>query len=191
MRCGGATCEADHDSAGHSILGNPYAVLHQWEIAGKDREIKSVFRGRIMTLQAGAEAVEVIAGICPCVGDGDDRREIGYVLGQLDRGDACEARLRRHARQLVSRHRSTIERVAAALMARGSLTQKQIDNLVWPRTALQGFVTDLQLKKRYRIEGNLKNGTRYGRFPRAWVFNDRVRWRVRDVEAWRAARTHE
>src|SRR5689334_5077933 len=75
MGCGHATINADHNSAGHGIIADPWAIAHSWETAGKHRDITSVWRGRIMALQAGAEAVAEILGMGAC-GDEDDRYQV-------------------------------------------------------------------------------------------------------------------
>jgi hypothetical protein len=190
MRCGSATIVPDHDSAGHAITFDPWAIAHAWETVGKHRGMTSIWRGRIMSFQAGAEAEAEIAGVVPA-GDGDDRYQIELMLEQFACAAAEEARLRRHARRLVRRHRPTIERVADALLKHGQLGPTQIDALVWPRSALADFVSYGRLRARFNIiatRQNVMDATRYGLFPRAWVFNGRCLWRTRMVEAWVAAR---
>jgi hypothetical protein len=190
MRCGSASVVPDHDSAGHAITLDPYATAHAWEVVGKHRDMTSIWRGRILCLQAGAEAVAEIAAVVPA-GDGDDRYQIALMLEQFECDPTEEARLRRQARRLVRRHRQTIERVAAALLKHGQLKATQIDALVWPRSALADFVSYGRLRARFNIVATPKDimlATRSGLFPRAWVFNGRRLWRVRMVETWVAAR---
>jgi hypothetical protein len=62
MRCGKATIVADHDSAGHAITKDPWAILEQWEKQEKFRRMDSVFIGRILTYMAGREAQIELAG---------------------------------------------------------------------------------------------------------------------------------
>ena len=64
MLCGPASVKMDHDSAGHSIAAGPWAVAGRWEAAGKQRKMSSIWRGRIMSFQAGAELdfIEKCAG---------------------------------------------------------------------------------------------------------------------------------
>ena len=90
---------------------------------------------------------------------------------------AGEERLRSYARRLVRRHRRTIEPVASALIKRGYLTSKQIDDLVWPRKTMTGFVAYEDFRRRFGIQGTRKAvmmRARLGEFPRAWVFNNRL-----------------
>lgn len=132
MLCGGASIVADEDSAGHSITADPYDVIAKWEEREKWREPASVYRGRIITLAAGAEAeVEILGDHYG--GDGDDRYRIALMLDEIadeDDHDRIEARLRRFARQLVRYHRADIEKVAAQLEERRFLTGEEIDALL-------------------------------------------------------------
>jgi hypothetical protein len=190
MRCGSATIVPDHDSAGHAITVDPWATAHAWETAGKRRNMASIWRGRIMNFQAGVEAEAEIAGVVPA-GDSDDRYQITLMAEEFECDAAEEARLRRHARRLVRRHRPTIERVATALIKHGQLSAKQIDALVWPRDAVADFISYAALRSRFNIVATRQKvmiATRSGFFPRAWMFNDRRLWRTRMVEAWVAAR---
>ena len=90
-------------------------------------------RGRILAFMAGAEAEHEIIG-APAIGDGDDRKQIDWMADSADSGirredwSRYEARLRRRCKTLVRRHRTAIERVAAGLLASGTLTPEQIDH---------------------------------------------------------------
>lgn len=150
--CGGATIEADADSAGHNLIEDPWKILSLWEGQGyeiRDNQLvptgtrphgtyESALRGRILTFMAGWAAEVEILGECPG-GDGDDRYQIGLMFeeltipGQREPGDGAweryEGRLRARSRGLARRHRAAIERVAGALLARGSLTAEEIDAL--------------------------------------------------------------
>jgi hypothetical protein len=185
MLCGPATIKADHDSAGHSITADPWAIAWKWEIAGKHREMASIWRGRIMTSQAGAEALAEIVGGEVSPGDEDDLYQCALMARELECGDAEEARLRRHTRRLVRRHRPTIEHLATALIDKGGLSTGQIDAIVWPRATMNGFVSYSQLRPRFRISGTrrtLEMAMASGNFPRARIFNGRALWRARDIE---------
>ena len=81
---------------------------------------------------AGAEAEKIILGSFSC-GDGYDRREIEGILEDagLDHcWDRYEPRMRRQVQRLVRKHRQAIERVAGALLARGTLEGSDIDALM-------------------------------------------------------------
>ena len=131
MTCGHVTIEADHNSAGHSITADPYAIQGHWEERGKFRNMTSVFHGRILTLMAGAEAETEIIGKCTGGRDGDDRYQIALMLEHAQReDDAFEQRLRRMARMLVRRHRPLIERLARDLMKAGKLSADQADAIM-------------------------------------------------------------
>ena len=90
----------------------------------------AIMLGRIVTFMAGAEAEAEFFGSC-AGGDGDDRRQIDMILDDLlsPGADAPRyaARLRRHARVIVHRHRDKIKRVAALLLERSTLSAKDID----------------------------------------------------------------
>jgi hypothetical protein len=146
MVCGPATINADDDSAGHSVVGDPWEILGVWQGNAPGDEgtrphgdIDSVLRGRVLTFMAGWAAEIEILGSCRG-GDGDDRRQVALMLEQIpisgyqhdgDRTtERYEARLRDRARGLVRRHRATIERVAAALQERGTLTADEIDAII-------------------------------------------------------------
>jgi hypothetical protein len=134
LDCGGATTKPDHDSAGHAITNDPWACISAWEQRGKVRhQGDAVWHARIMSLMAGAEAEVVLLGSTHG-GDGEDRYQIDLTAEQLDNIEPAdwirlEARLRAMTRVLTRRHRKRIERVAEALLAKGSLSGKAIDKL--------------------------------------------------------------
>ena len=73
-------------------------------------------------------------------GDGEDQARAAAALKDVgvrgasyvgdDVWERYEANLRRKARTLVSQHRASIERVASALLERGTLQADEIDALV-------------------------------------------------------------
>jgi hypothetical protein len=83
LAAGQATIVADYDdmSAGHHITYDPYDCLHEWEIRGKvpRGEYEAVWRARIITWMAGAEAEREIVGVEPR-GDDDDRYQIALMM---------------------------------------------------------------------------------------------------------------
>lgn len=95
----------------HRLLGQPPAqVPHEAEHAGAGR----AWRGEQ---------------------DGDDRYQIALMLYEIAEEDVhkrIEQRLRRAARQLVRRHCTDIERIAAALMERCVLSGDEIDAMLSP-----------------------------------------------------------
>jgi ATP-dependent Zn protease len=134
--CGQATIVVDEDEgeAGNHIVADPHRTHHHWERTCRFRgdEMRSIARGRIITYMAGAEAeIEFFGNLSDGDGDGDDRRQISFMLDDMLPADADvprEAqRLRRHARELVHRHRDRIERVAALLLKRKTLPPSEID----------------------------------------------------------------
>ena len=140
LRGGQATIVSDEarNSAGHSIMHDPYETLRDWQSRGKYRgnEMKSALIGRILMIMAGAEAERVILGRCRG-GDSYDRRDIGLIVDEYPIGSApeefwekTEPRLRKHTRTLVRRHRAKIERVAAELMKKGTLSPDDITGLL-------------------------------------------------------------
>jgi hypothetical protein len=84
---------------------------------------------------AGAEAEMEILGRTRG-GDGHDRRWANFAGQSSDSGFSeeewfrYEPRMRRQARRLVRKHRAAIERVAAVLLQRGTLTKDEIDELM-------------------------------------------------------------
>jgi hypothetical protein len=81
---------------------------------------------------AGAEAEAELLGRT-AIGDGYDRHQVELMAEELCHSppwDRMEPRLRRMTRMLVRRHRDKIERVAEALLAKTTLTAKEIDKLV-------------------------------------------------------------
>jgi hypothetical protein len=133
LDCGGATIKRDHESTGHAITNDPWACLYAWEQRGKVRESDAVWRARIITSMAGAEAVAVLLGVVSR-GDGEDRHQITLMAEELETPhevwERIERRLRAMTRMLVRRHRARIERVAAALIASKTLSRAKLDKLV-------------------------------------------------------------
>ena len=131
---GGATIERDKDSAGHVEIADPHSIAWQWEQRGHYRDLRLAFRGRIIAYMAGAEAVRVLLGV-EVDGDGDDRLQIEMMAQSRysdlpgDLWERAEQRMRRQTRRLVRRHRLAIERVAAALVERGTVQPEEIDDL--------------------------------------------------------------
>jgi ATP-dependent Zn protease len=138
MLCGNTTIEPDDDSGGHGIIHDPDDIDDAWKRQGRYRNFSTVYVGRIMSFMAGAEAEVEILGKCQG-GDGDDRHQIArmmmsrwlHIPGYEEDGDGSaerfEARLRTKTSGLVRRHRDKIERVAAALLARRTLTAEQVE----------------------------------------------------------------
>ncbi len=135
---GQANALQDADSAGHSIVGDPYATLDRWWHEGQThREFGSVVRARVMMLMAGAEAEIAILGRMQMVDgetlDGEDRREIDRVMESHPGDPVSDAgrlvRMRRATRRLVLQHRGDIERVAAELRERGTISGHELDEM--------------------------------------------------------------
>ena len=97
-------------------------------VASPSRSTWAALRGQILVLMAGGEAEREC---CPlgCGGDLDDLLEIRRMVGEAELLE-LEPRLRRETRKLVRRHRDAIERVAAALLERGTLTADAIESAV-------------------------------------------------------------
>ena len=131
--------DTDDDSAGHAIIADPWRTMWDWEQRERYRDARQAFRGTIMARMAGAETECEFFGQCRG-GDGDDRREIAWLMDSryaeipVDDWDRLEARLRAQARRLVRRHRDTIERVATALMEHETLTGDEVRD-IWMKPA--------------------------------------------------------
>jgi hypothetical protein len=134
LDCGQATIEPDHESAGHAITNDPLACEYAWEQRGKVRFMDdAIWHAQIIALMAGAEAVAVLLGVMSR-GDGEDRYQIARRAEELKSPDKdwdrIERRLPAMTRMLVRRHRTRIERVAAALIASKTLSRAKLDKLV-------------------------------------------------------------
>lgn len=133
--------------AGYAITADPYAVMSEWESRDRFRDYDSILRARAIIFMAGAEAEIEICGDC-LGGDGGDRREVRDALDRIETflgkwrvsdpeevNQYYEPRLRRWTGILVKRHRVTIERVAAALFERWTLSAEEIEALINEATA--------------------------------------------------------
>jgi hypothetical protein len=135
LSCGPVSIEADWSdmSAGFAIIDDPQLIIEQWERVGKFRDLRSVSIGRIIAMMAGAEAEIEILGLCEG-GDGEDRRQIRFMLDDItpDQApfDRVERRLRSWTRVLIQKHRRAIERVAALLLERKSLRAEDVDEML-------------------------------------------------------------
>jgi hypothetical protein len=135
LHCGRATIRPNYDEAeaGHAITPDPMACLYEWEKRGHERGSQdAVYHAWIMTLMAGAEAEIALLG-SGGVGDGNDRRKIALMAWEVHRSgdwEKLEPRLRAMTRMLVRRHRTRIERVAKALLAKTTVSAREIDRLV-------------------------------------------------------------
>jgi hypothetical protein len=131
LDCGSATIERDHNSAGHAITNDPWACIYAWERRGKVRDDDAVWHARIITFMAGAEGEIELLGSTQG-GDSDDRYQIELMADELEgeRWSRIEPRLRAMTRMLVRRHRVLIERVAAALLQRKTLSREELDVLI-------------------------------------------------------------
>lgn len=117
------------DGSGDIDAMDPLTLMARWYDEGKShRELAAAYHGHIIMMMAGREAEEELLGACPG-GDGDDRYRIACALQELyPEAEVLryERRLRRLARRLVRRHRSKIERIAALLIERGTLSVDQM-----------------------------------------------------------------
>jgi len=123
------TAKEDHDSAGHCTIPDMWEVAAAWERNGKWRDPLSIVRCRILSYMAGRETeVEILGG---CQGlDGDDLYQIALMSDELPAFDLHQARMRDQCRTLVRRYKSSIERVAVALLTSQALDGGEIAALV-------------------------------------------------------------
>ncbi len=136
LPCGEVTIigESEHE-LGHAIVDDP---IHTWERGDGSR--RALVEKSCISLYAGAEAERVLLGNAgDHVGDGPDfskARSLIMILGVRGAhvGDEVweryEARLRRQSNLLVLLHRHKIERVARALLERGTLQGDDIDAII-------------------------------------------------------------
>lgn len=150
LECGKLTIVPDFRemTAGFAITDGQWKTWAAWEERGKDRDLSSVYRGRIIMLMAGAEAEIVCTGRCGG-GDTDDRREIGLTMEEvaIPNGDweRYERRLRAKTRALIRRHRRKIEHLAKALLERQTISGRNVDRL------LRQVTSPPELQRRRRI----------------------------------------
>jgi hypothetical protein len=133
LASGPVTIKPDYDeeTAGSSITDVNICET-EWEKRGKVRFLDAAWHACIMMSMAGAETEAVLLSR-RATGDGDDRYRIALMAERLCYSppwERHEARLRAMTRMLVRRHRVLIERVAKALLARTTLSAKQVDKLV-------------------------------------------------------------
>lgn len=124
MPCGGVTIEPGYVEA---IIEDPYQVDSHWESGGKFRDMRSAWRARGIAELAGREAEEHVIGRC-LGGDDHDTHQIARCIDEIGADETKQ--LRRAARNLVRRHRTSIDAVALALMDRTTLTGEEVDRLV-------------------------------------------------------------
>src|SRR5271154_97309 len=93
LECGGASIDADADSAGHSIISDPLETLGIWEERERDGgdlppdsgtrphgTYSSVLRARILAYMAGRAAEEEIIPETAPNGCDEDDRQISFML---------------------------------------------------------------------------------------------------------------
>ncbi|HVX57602.1 MAG TPA: hypothetical protein VHA37_07780 [Candidatus Saccharimonadales bacterium] len=134
LPCGQVTIEADHDSAGHSIIVDPWEIVAAWDQQGiYHRGYDEAMRARIMTYMAGSMAEEECLGACHD-GDGDDQMQVDLMLDSLlPAGVALEpyaARLKLRLRGIIRRHKASIEHLAAQLLERGTLSPMEVEQIL-------------------------------------------------------------
>lgn len=137
LPCGEATIVPSDPlgSSGNAIVATADMAWREWELREKFRDYASACRARILAAMAGHEAEAVILCSAECCDEVDraisaaEMTDLGIPDG---REAAVEARLRQATRQLVRRHRADIERVAAALLERETLTGPEIDAMLPP-----------------------------------------------------------
>jgi ATP-dependent Zn protease len=154
--CGYATIIEDTVTHGHSIIADPWHTYDHWDRAGRWRrnEMRSIHRGSIITIMAGAEAEVEFFGNC-AGGDTHDREQIAPMLDEFFPSDGDfehrslrdeqrrelreyvqrlrqreTTRLLRATQRLVRRHRGKIEHVATELLKRKTLQGEEIDAIV-------------------------------------------------------------
>jgi hypothetical protein len=136
LPCGAVSVRGSEDGKelGHAVVVDPVRVWRRGDGARRP-----MVEASCACLYAGAEAERVILGL-EATGDESDRdratsliRIVG-VRGasgvQDDAWHRYEAKLRGRAAAFVAKHRATIERVAASLLARGSLSGREVNAIM-------------------------------------------------------------
>jgi hypothetical protein len=189
LECGKVTIVPDFRemTAGVAKTDGQWKTHEAWEKRGKYRDISSVYRGRIITLMAGAEAEFVCTGRR---GGGDihDRREISLTMEEvaIPNGDweRYERRLRAKTRALVRRHRRKIEHLAKALLERRTISSRSVDRLLRQVTSPQ----ELQRQRRIsRVRREFWRLAATGQLPRISIpaADSRLRDQAHEAETGR------
>lgn len=161
LSCGGATIRPDYKArtAGIAIIEESYTCDAAWEERGKIcGSIDAVWHAKIMSSMAGAEAEIILLGATQG-GDSDDRCQIERLAEELSNSSAwpwerIEGRLRAMTRMLVRRHRALIERLAAALLKKKTLSGAAIDKLIGRsiNDVRPNLASVLEMRSRYILE---------------------------------------
>jgi hypothetical protein len=121
--------------AGFSICADPYECEAEWQKRGKYRDGGAVWHARIIAYMAGAETEKELLGR-EALGDANDRLQIELMATDNQwkktkaQWEKLESRLRVMTRMLVRRHKVRIESVAKALLAKTTLSARQLDKMV-------------------------------------------------------------
>ena len=142
LPCGLATIIPGDYPAGHSITGDPWDAVAQWDNSGRWRDVNVAYRARIIAFMAGAEAEVECLGSC-LGADGDDRWQVALMLDSFLSAGAdpfgYEKRLRDFTRVLVRRHRGKIEAVAQRLLEQGHVSENELDAMVHDQPGITDF----------------------------------------------------
>jgi len=132
LPCAGAVIAAGQPG-GEVIVPDPWLALSMWwDVDEKYRPVEAAYRATIIGLMAGREAEVAFLGAILCDQSQDNHHILRMAEYLCDDGDWTHrrARLSRHAKRLVVRHRPGIERVAGALLEHGRLQAEEIDAIV-------------------------------------------------------------
>jgi hypothetical protein len=127
--------DSDDNSAGLCIIADIYKTMRFWDHIRRWRTKKTLMKGRIMAMMAGAEAEREFFGEGD-LGDGEDRRQIFIMIEDtfgLESSLEIESReefLRRWTRFFIRRHRDKIDKVAAALLVKRSLQAVEVNAII-------------------------------------------------------------
>jgi hypothetical protein len=131
------------DTEGRAEIDDPWTTVNEWtypemwDQTDPDfprHKVRVAFRGTIIALMAGAEAVRLIGGHPDDYGDDYDREEIELLAAspeaELSKWVQQEPRMRRQTRRLVRNHECSIDTVALHLMECEVLSGKEIDRIL-------------------------------------------------------------
>jgi len=126
--CGGATIIPDGNGLdGHATVAGHHTIHNDFIARGEYRDFLSSVFLKLQVCLAGPEAERIAFGDCDARGD---MRMIKQLCERYSISDDDVERLRPQVHALLTKHWDAVERVAAALLDKKTLTGVEIDALV-------------------------------------------------------------
>lgn len=129
-----ATIEPTNQYVGMIVVPGRDELWDFWQRNGKDhRSLKSAGIALILTAFGGLHATEELLG---CYDSSDEDADAAFATQLVwatfsdDEAERYIPRMRRQTRRLIRKHSNKIERVAATLVERRSLSTDELDELI-------------------------------------------------------------